>query len=390
MANQSPVSSLHTYEPVSKMEDESNHSYEGSEQLPSHRMCSCTRDHYRRRCYFCLCTTLLLIFVGIQVHRLNRSSDVYLLDSIELDKPTETIDGYQNWDPPSWMEKNSAIEWPETDKEICFVHVGKTAGSTLACYFGFLYPDCEGSEDTIEAIPIAPGLLPAATTHMIHTHYNDCAEQDFDFYLFVLRDPLKRIQSWFNYELPDTEVWSGVRLFKQQLLFSECDFFTLNALGEIGLAPRNTSNATELCQNRAYNAISGTVGYSTHNFYNFAYYLRDVKKHTDLPLKIVVVRTEHLAADWKSIEEEVLNGPKELNVTFSRKSNASFKRPEVIALSPTAQRRICAALCKEIQIYKGLLRSAINLNKEDIEQSMAELEASCPVEAVKTVCGPRL
>lgn len=86
------------------------------------------------------------------------------------------------------------------DKEICFVHVGKTAGSTLACNVGFLYPACSlTDDDIIEAMSMSLGLLPAATTHVIHTEYNDCANKDFDYCLVVLRDPLKRIQSWFNY-----------------------------------------------------------------------------------------------------------------------------------------------------------------------------------------------
>lgn len=333
-------------------------------------MCSLNKSLRHRRCHYCL-----LLFVTLSL---------YLLRNLYLSsKPRYRSDVLR------WAQKNLNVKLPKTDKDICFVHVGKTAGSTLACYLGFMYPACEkGDKDNelAEAIPIAPGLLPAATTHLIHTNVNDCVEKDFDYYLFVLRDPLKRIQSWFNYELPDGRLQSGIRLFKQRLLFTECNFSTLNALGEIGLAPRDMTNATELCRTRAHMAITGFAGFSTHNYYNFGFYLRAAQSQKDLSGTIVVLRTEHLTADWKSIEEDILHGPKDLNVTFSRKGNVSPTRPEVTYLSATAKRRICAKLCEEIQVYKSLLREAINLNDNDVAQSMTELKESCPVEAAVTAC----
>jgi hypothetical protein len=374
----------------------------------------CTEHGHRRRCCFYLCITFFGFYeylLGYQLSRFNRlldtvtgaskvhSIDRYIdsselnktetdlfLDTGESDKPNVTSDDdlaaiLDTW----WNLKNSEIEFPETDQKVCFVHVGKTAGSTLALYFGFKYPECQDSSYEILGDKLlAPGLLPAATTHMFHTDFNDCADKDFDYYLFVLRDPLKRIQSWFNYEHPDTDYWDEDRSNQQKLLYKECDFDTLNVLGEIGLAPPYSTNASAVCQSRAHEAITGATGFSTHNYYNFGYYLREVTSYT-VPT-IVVLRTEHLAADWKSIEENVLHGPKDLNVTFSLKCNASPTRPKTTFLSPIAQRRICAALCQEIQVYKSLLQAAINLNKNDVAQSMAELEESCPVEAMNNVC----
>lgn len=303
------------------------------------------------------------------------------------DMPNVTSDGGQTATLyPWWNKKKPDIEFSETEKEICFVHVGKTAGSTLALYFGFNYPECENAlSETLGDTPVAPGLLAAATTHMFHTEYNDCADKVFDYHLFVLRDPLTRILSWFNYEHPDTGYWDEDRSLKQDLLYKKCDFDTLNILGETGLAPRQTSNISDVCRGRARDAITGAVGFSTHNYYNYEYYLREVT--TDAVPNIVVIRTEHLAADWKSIEEDILHGPKDQNVTFSRRCNSSPQRPDNMYLSPTAKRRICEALCQEIQVYKNLLHAAINLSEGDVAQSIAELYENCPVEATNTnVC----
>jgi hypothetical protein len=106
-------------------------------------------------------------------------------------------------DWPKIYQKNPAEQVPE--KNICFVHVGKSAGSTLSCSLGFLHGRCkkwrrDGSY--VIKIPKAPGLLPDSVTNMIHNGWNDCMDQTFSYFLFVVRDPIKRLQSWFTYESP--------------------------------------------------------------------------------------------------------------------------------------------------------------------------------------------
>ena len=44
------------------------------------------------------------------------------------------------------------------------------------------------------------------------------------------------------------------------------------------------------------------------------------------------------------------------------------------------------ALCNEIQVYKDIIKRAINLNENDIAQTMEELHESCPKEAVESTC----
>jgi Sulfotransferase family len=334
------------------------------------------------------------------------------------------INGYR-MDVPMWMQKNlssnpSVPQHRHTDKEICFVHVGKTAGSTLACKLGFLYGPCRSAarnrNETMLAM--ARGTLPRSTTHIIHNQYNDCQHHDFDYYLFVVRDPLQRIQSWFNYELPydndeyDTatkrinhdynldvhRAGTGQRLRhlyfttreeQKRPLFIDCEFDTLNKLGEVGLDQTHQSRISDVCHLRAVDAIVGNVGYSTHNYYNFGYYWNAVRqrhKDADANVSLLVIRTEHLTNDWRSVEETILDGPRGLNVTFDSIRHASPKRPEAISLSAIAQERICAALCHEIQIYKSLLQNAVNLHLSDVEESMKELQNSCPDEADKDAC----
>jgi hypothetical protein len=171
-------------------------------------------------------------------------------------------------------------------------------------------------------------------------------------------------------------------------LFEKCPFSTLNALAETGLVNEEDPKAMDMCQTRAWWAIRGKMGYSTHNYYNYQHYLSQVEKtNTTQPKKnIAVIRTEHLQDDWRSIEEDLLDGTKGLNITFGNTKNASPKRQEDLELSPIAQSRLCHALCHEIQVYKELLRRAKNLNEKDVATSMEELRISCPIETDLESC----
>lgn len=51
---------------------------------------------------------------------------------------------------------------------------------------------------------------------------------------------------------------------------------------------------------------------------------------------------------------------------------------------------ICFKLCNEIQVYKRILFDSINLSDEQVEESMAELNLSCPIEAAATSCAAPL
>lgn len=284
-------------------------------------------------------------------------------------------------------------------QQICFVHVGKSAGSTLSCYLGFLHGRCQSYFDSdshsfVPKIKKAPGLLPDAVTHMIHVSYNDCTRQEFDYYMYVVRDPLSRLKSWFTYEHPmdipegpKFKYWSDV-----QKLYIDCAFDTLNQLGEIGLADNSENDKSDLtiCQRRARYAVTGREKYYFHNYYNYGYYQNQVERyHNDSSSKILVIRSEHLETDWNSIEMDILHG--EVNGSFSslssfKHTNSSPKRPQDLVLSDVARQRICRYLCDEIQVYKGLLQSALNLKPSEVEISMRELEFQCPIEALSPTC----
>ena len=272
----------------------------------------------------------------------------------------------QKVEVPDWYKKLAMFTSQKIPpgRKLCFVHIGKTAGSSIACYLGFRY-ECEGNVD------IPKGRLPRYTTDVIHTTFNGCRDEKFNFYLFALRNPLTRIISWFQYE----KVTKGQKntFYKEKaLLFVEC-YGTMNDLAEKGLGRRGKSKT--LCQKRAKMAIEGTQGFSAHNKYNFGFYLRQTPPES----KIVAIRTEHLTEDWNSVEA-VLGGKRTLNGTFDRQ-NVSSKKED--PLSPLALANLCEALCEEFQVYKRILRRAENLTPEQVADSIAEVQKSCPLEPMK-------
>jgi hypothetical protein len=55
-------------------------------------------------------------------------------------------------------------------------------------------------------------------------------------------------------------------------------------------------------------------------------------------------------------------------------------------LSDESRALICEKLCNEILVYRKILTVSVNLNIEQVHQSMEEVAMSCPNEASATSC----
>jgi hypothetical protein len=309
-------------------------------------------------------------------------------------------------------------------RRVCFVHVGKTAGSTLACHLGFQYPAC-GTRH----VPVVPGSLARHTTNIIHSQYDTChraataavaakpletttsryTSHDW-YYLFAVRHPLARLQSWFAYERPHSRDSPQYRLKKP--LFIDCHYTSLEQLG-LALTPvmdylltygsHSTQNASQLvlpsvCAQRAWQAVTGQVGYSRHNQFNYGYYYRHVMTEQlddDAPTNVLVIRTEHLANDYNAIQVQLWHDapltPSQQDEYFTPRANPSLhwingtlsssddqQHKNDRWLSPVARYNLCWALCLELVTYQTLLDRAQNLVPHQRAESRAELLDTCP------------
>jgi len=303
------------------------------------------------------------------------TTDSTSLSPYEQRKPGEKL--------PVWAKKNF-VPVDDNIPEVCFVHLGKTAGSTLACMLGFDYEGCETS------LPHMKSYLTLATRHLIKNMFNDCKD-DTPYYLFTARNPLERIESWFVYERPFNE--TAKYYAKRKPLFVDCPFATISDLAERGLGGHSDVSAE--CQTRAWDAIEGRKPYAHHNYYNYRYYLDEIPHDASL----FVVRSEHLTDDWNSIEMhlhsivkqqkggDIRSEPYQIGpVAKSNKARYSGKDRQV---SPQARRLLCQALCEEIQLYKKILHRAINLNSDQVQESLDELAKSCPEQSAAQNCSKR-
>ena len=263
------------------------------------------------------------------------------------------------------------------EKSVCFVHVGKTAGSTLACYLGFYY-DCG------DALLLPQSRLLHATDHLIHNWINDCRDDD-DFYLFALRDPIARIKSWFTYERPYPQEIGTESYRLKKPLFIDCPFQTFSDLVEKGLSTPSTHNITQVCHKRAMAAIRGTKRYARHNYYNFQYY----RSQTPENATILAIRTEHLEKDWVSAEKFLAaetNDRRVAHVEFPRFNPSRNVSEKDSDLSSVGMKKLCRVLCHEIKAYVDLLERAVNLTPEQVKKSLKMIRNSCPQQIKLASC----
>lgn len=283
---------------------------------------------------------------------------------------------------PLYMTKDRQydIESVPKDKKACFVHVGKTAGSTVGCSIGFNL-HCASKVQ-------APGVLPIYTTNMFHAQMYDCDDETTAFFIFVVRNPLDRWISAFNYDNPSKD-WEGFRMhfgekhfnFRYRL-YAECPFNTINDIGE---ALSAESNVTDVCKRRAEKSIDGSEHFGCHHYFNYQYHLEAIP----LNATIMTLRTEHLLQDWNSVEKNLGGLPEVLgqdNEVIAHNNVNKASGDSLKYLSDESRRLICAKLCNEIQVYKEILRLSINLSEKQVQESVDEVANSCPIEALTTTC----
>mmetsp|Transcript_16803 Transcript_16803/g.30465 ORF Transcript_16803/g.30465 Transcript_16803/m.30465 type:complete len:428 (-) Transcript_16803:184-1467(-) len=310
--------------------------------------------------------------------RIFRNNDATGYDAATIPGKQHSKSTYERLWPgynlPRWAYKVRHFRdfQPPIGHSICYVHVGKTAGSSIGCALGF----CLRCQDDKQYLP---GRLPKSATHVFHKGVYDCPNTA-DFYLIVVRDPLARSRSAFVYGRPDEHGQSAERkrwkYIKQ--FYSDCPFSTANELASMGLT--DNGEATDECKQRARDMLRGLVRYEDHMFFNYQYYLESIPHKSN----ILVIRTEHMEEDWNNIELR-LGGTPGTNLTFPH-DNSQPKEARDSVLGDDERMLLCHELCVEIQTYKLMLRNALNIDQTQYNTSMEALQASCPNEAMLKQC----
>jgi hypothetical protein len=271
-----------------------------------------------------------------------------------------------------------------TSTSFCLVHVGKTAGSKVACELGQVYGElhCRGPRSHPSALKHAF----AGRTHMWGGR-RECEEKNFTSFLYILRNPLDRLVSWYFYEHPRASKspksscsnkfhhWEN----NTNGCFDSLDEFAVNAV-----LPTNgaTSNKSE-CQRLAFSVARGEKGCNQHNAMGYAFYENRMKEisQANITYQMLAIRTEHLADDWDQLDQ-AFGGHGNVNgsARFQTRSGTTRSKHVDSTLSDEGRTNLCFGLCEEIQVYKKLLIMAQNLDESQLRESIAEVVAVCPRE----------
>mmetsp|Transcript_31447 Transcript_31447/g.56979 ORF Transcript_31447/g.56979 Transcript_31447/m.56979 type:complete len:113 (+) Transcript_31447:1505-1843(+) len=90
--------------------------------------------------------------------------------------------------------------------------------------------------------------------------------------------------------------------------------------------------------------------------------------------------------DYNTINKLLGGQPEALKPSDIPVNNAHEKNATELYLSKNSKLALCQVLCNEIQVYKDILRRAINLNDADVLSSLDDLKGVCPKEAVENTC----
>ena len=283
-------------------------------------------------------------------------------------------------------------------RRYAFVHVGKTAGSAVGCRMGERRL-CRGAR-RVGAL----GTAAACRLHMWSPGPRAaCHAARFDAWLFTLRHPVDRLVSWFHYERPGDpdgdcrppRKAGAACPCRLAGCFRDADAFARAAAPSAGRGPWPPPGP---CRPLAFDVARGQRSCRAHNAFNYEYYvhLANTFRGGSAAYPVLALRQEHLGEDWDGLEagfgggrgngNETTTGADlfraRLNPTFPRGAGAGGRpRDALSSLSDAGKAGLCAALCREMQVYKYLLFRAENLSAAQVRQSVRELRETCPEES---------
>ena len=227
-------------------------------------------------------------------------------------------------------------------------------------------------------------MLAKLTTHTFHKDVYNC-DDDAGYFLFIVRDPIARALSAFNYDKPDENDfvrntnWAN----RKAHFYSECPFYHMENFVQNGL--REVGDSPDRCKKLAIETLQGIdqdkKQSPDHWYFNYQYYYEGIPSDS----KILTVRNKYMEVDIRSIEN-LFQCQEEERLTLAASVNIYEKDEDELYLSDESISILCQALCNEIQIYKKILHQALNLSQDQLGVSLMELEAKCPHEAIAAEC----
>jgi Sulfotransferase family len=314
------------------------------------------------------------------------------------------------------------------DRTILFVHIGKAGGETIK---QILAVGCQSMLNRRRRSACFQQVPPSHLSNHVYGYYH-CYQLHtrtgfrkgqtnktnmFNTYLFNVRHPLERIQSWYNYVHPKhcvrgnhtPEAPHGASATTNQprkkpglsceahrqavenphgfvaTFFQTC-FPTLNDWAEaIQSVPNEMppSPWSAQCRQLAMDSIHGNLNrhddaLATHLMANYRHYMHRTI-HQDHPAHdVMVVRLDHLWTDLRQIDRHFFRGTGDFgNFTGTAVTHGSRVHHAATAIPVRSRHIFCCALQNELLLYRELIVRAINLSPHEQSATLQQAMDQC-------------
>lgn len=226
-------------------------------------------------------------------------------------------------------------------------------------------------------------------------HISPPKVDEFEKWILLIRDPIDRIKSFYMYDHPANFEWRTDRFGWPIKSEKAAELFgcypSLDKLCTEGLISWESGMSD--CHDLAHMSIppfgSGWLTGLQHVRWNFYRYFHELLKQRKSKT-LVAIRSEYMEYDMNRINQQFGDERKIQSIArISHWENSSYPMKDRF-ISPEGMVNLCAQLCREIQIYKQILRNATNMGPVAYGQSMNQLRRNCPIQVESETCPTRV
>jgi hypothetical protein len=209
-------------------------------------------------------------------------------------------------------------------------------------------------------------------------------------FILSVRDVFERTVSALLYHHPkNAEAYNLRQTTKQKYIgpmayecFPTLERFATLMIGnstECNYPYRHNVVVADNCLALACAVVHGKLRFFTHLFFNYRNILY-TKIPSSPPRQLYVLRQEKLWDDWKALN--VLLGQKEVvripSNDFNLRNISGIQLPVTREISSEGRQKLCKALETEYMAYFRLLKNAINIDDNDLEECRQIAQQNCP------------
>lgn len=285
-------------------------------------------------------------------------------------------------------KKRKNLSDSSTNRTVAFIHVGKSGGSSIT---KILRNSCHNYrkacvQQAAERYIPNETSLSLLTKAYYHTTDKTIPFEQYTSFIVVIRNPLDRIISAFAWDHPKNMHHPVRKMRRRRGTTYDC-FSSLEEFA-MALADNVTSGLKSVtldngkihlnCTQVARDAILGKDDNFRHMYFNYKWYLGAAPKNKEL----FVIRNGYLWDDSRKINN-LLGGDGDFTFTamgtggYHLLDRKKMNIPVPMSLSSKGRSFLCLFLKNEFNLYFHILERGMNLDKDDVSETIKEAKKSC-------------